>query len=198
MACQKPLIKFGSVVKAMTEPRLSTVFDYSSLLLHPDGTRVYQKPTARAAVRTSRNHWVAKDAGGLGKIHKFKRTPKEDISRDLQEDEEFDGLSAEMDGFEPEDKGKVFEGQPSSVCSLFNLCLSNNIVSYFISGPFEMHSSLCFRILYRVWPVVKYFQRLSQAKEKKANGKGKANGDQHFTCELANPKPERRFSGIRT
>ena len=62
----------------MTETRRSTVFDFSNLLLHPDGTRVYQKSTnlapriAKVAVRTSRNNWIARDAGGLSNIRKYK------------------------------------------------------------------------------------------------------------------------------
>ena len=75
----------------MTEPRRSTVFDYSNLRLHSDGTRVYQKSTnlrprlAKVAVRTSRQNWIARDAGGLANIHEFKRAKK--TSQDLQADE---------------------------------------------------------------------------------------------------------------
>ena len=76
----------------MTERRWSTVFDYSDLRLHPDGTRVYQKSTnltpriAKVAVRTSRNNWIAKDAGGLSNIRKFKNNKKK--LQDLEADEE--------------------------------------------------------------------------------------------------------------
>ena len=62
----------------MTHPRLSTVFDYADLRLHPDGTRVYQKPSnfrpsiIKVAVQNSRASWIARDAGGSGKIHKMR------------------------------------------------------------------------------------------------------------------------------
>jgi len=62
----------------MTHPRLSTVFDYADLRLHPDGTRVYQKPSnfrpgiIKVAVQNSRTNWIARDAGGSGKIHKMR------------------------------------------------------------------------------------------------------------------------------
>ena len=62
----------------MTHPRLSTVFDYADLRLHPDGTRVYQKPSnlrpgiTKVAVQNSRAGWIARDAGGSGKIHKMR------------------------------------------------------------------------------------------------------------------------------
>jgi hypothetical protein len=94
----------------MTEPRRSTVFDYSNLLLHPDGTRVYQKSTnirpriAKVAVRTLRNNWIARDAGGLGNINKIQNI--KETSHNLQEGEEFPDLSAETDSPMPEDEGK--------------------------------------------------------------------------------------------
>lgn len=91
----------------MTERRLSTVFDYSDLRLHPDGTRVYQnsknlKPKiAKVTVRTSRNNWIARDAGGLANIPKLKRT-----SQDLQGDEECISFKDEIDSPKPEDEGE--------------------------------------------------------------------------------------------
>lgn len=90
----------------MSEPRLSTVFDYSELRLHPDGTRVYQKltnVTPRIAVRTLRNDWIARDAGGIANIRKFKTIKKP--SQDL-EDEEFIGLRTGTESPKPEDEGK--------------------------------------------------------------------------------------------
>ena len=77
----------------MTERRRSTVFDYSNLRLHSDGTRVYQKSTnlapriAKATVRTSRQNWIAKDAGGPSNIRKLKYTKR--TLQDLQADEEY-------------------------------------------------------------------------------------------------------------
>ena len=93
----------------MTEPRLSTVFDYSDLRLHPDGTRVYQRSTnliPRIAVRTSRNNWIARDAGGLGNIRKFRTTKK--TSQDLQVDEEAISLKT---GTDSQEEGQGFKEQ---------------------------------------------------------------------------------------
>ena len=186
----------------MTEPRWSTVFDYSNLRLHPDGTRVYQKSTnltpriAKAAVCTSRKNWIARDAGGLPSIGKFKHNKKN--LRSLQESEDYISLRTGTDSPKPEDERKTkrkdertakrrrffedydyiekdrstsinpisdtgtefFPYEPSSVRPsshhLHMVFLSNNITFYFFpSGPSEMHPSLCFRILYRVWPAVK-------------------------------------------
>jgi hypothetical protein len=102
---------FRWVPRVMTEPRRSTVFDYSNLRLHPDGTRVYQKSTnltpriAKVAVRTSRNNWIARDAGGLSNIRKFTSTKK--TSQDLQADEEFIGLRTGTESSKPEDEHKI-------------------------------------------------------------------------------------------
>jgi len=105
----------------MTEPRLSTVFDFSNLRLHPDGTRVYQKSTnlapriAKVAVRTSRNNWIARDAGGVSNIRKYKGTKR--TLQDLQEDgEEFIDLrTGTEEGTSPkpeeERKTKRFDGR---------------------------------------------------------------------------------------
>ena len=192
----------------MTEPRQSTVFDYSNLRLHPDGTRVYQKSTnltpriAKVAVRTPRYNWIARDAGGSSNVRKFKGAKK--TLQDLQADEEFISLETGTEVPDSEDEGngrkikrwdgrtakrrkfledydylnkdmstsdtgaEPFPYEPSSVRPSFQhlhiIFLSNNII--LSSGPSEMHPSLCFRILYRVRPVIKYLQRLSQAKER--------------------------------
>ena len=96
----------------MTEPRRSTVFDYSNLLLHPDGTRVYQKSTnlkpriAKVAVRTSRQNWIARDAGGLSKIRKFRRAKK--TSEDhLQADEEYISLRTGTESPMPDEEPRI-------------------------------------------------------------------------------------------
>jgi hypothetical protein len=104
----------------MTEPRLSTVFDYSNLRLHPDGTRVHQKPTnvrpriAKVAVRTSRNNWIAKDAGGHAIILKF-RTGKKTLQDPQGGEDEGDGESISSrtgtDSPGPEDEGQESKGQ---------------------------------------------------------------------------------------
>lgn len=103
----------------MTEPRWSTVFDYSNLRLHPDGTRVYQKSTnlapriAKVAVHTSRKNWIARDAGGLSNIRKFKR-PKKTL-QDLQADEEYISLRTGTESPTPENERKIkrFDGRPT-------------------------------------------------------------------------------------
>ena len=57
--------------------RLSTVYDYTSLRIHPDGSRVNQSShnlrprIARGAVRDSRGNWIARDAGGLATVKKY-------------------------------------------------------------------------------------------------------------------------------
>ena len=57
--------------------RLSTVYDYASLRLHRDGTRVQQSDEnyhihsrKRFAVKNSRGNWIATDAGGLGTLRR--------------------------------------------------------------------------------------------------------------------------------
>ena len=89
----------------MTQPRLSSVFDYSEHRLHPNGKRVSTNlipQIAEAAVLTSRNRWIAKDAGGLAKIHKFQNIPE--TLQDPQRDEEFVRLRFEADNSHLEDK----------------------------------------------------------------------------------------------
>jgi len=80
----------------LMDPRLSTAFDYADLRLHPDGTRVYQtlsnlRPgNIKVAVQNSKANWIARDAGGSGRIHKQKpRGNKKDqgASQELEEEE---------------------------------------------------------------------------------------------------------------
>ncbi|KAF5358631.1 hypothetical protein D9758_007760 [Tetrapyrgos nigripes] len=63
----------------MSTPRLSTVYDLSSLRLHTDGSSVSQTDKNRQprrsklSVRDSRGNWIAKDAGGLGNVpHRYR------------------------------------------------------------------------------------------------------------------------------
>lgn len=61
----------------MTEKRLSTVYDFSDLKLHPNGARVKQQArtrTARNTVQDARANWIATDAGGFAAVPKFRRT----------------------------------------------------------------------------------------------------------------------------
>ncbi|KAK2464844.1 hypothetical protein APHAL10511_003143 [Amanita phalloides] len=59
----------------MSDPRSSTVYDYTSLRLHRNGRRVAQSDDnytlskyRRYAVKDSSGNWIAKDAGGLGTV----------------------------------------------------------------------------------------------------------------------------------
>ncbi|KAF8878588.1 hypothetical protein CPB84DRAFT_1688279 [Gymnopilus junonius] len=78
----------------MTQPRLSTVYDFSDLRLHSDGTRVYQKSTnlrpdlVKVTTRNSRFNWIAKEAGGSASVPRFRKKPK--ISKEREEDGEVD------------------------------------------------------------------------------------------------------------
>ncbi|OCH94504.1 hypothetical protein OBBRIDRAFT_823441 [Obba rivulosa] len=58
----------------MTTKRRSTVHDLAALRLHPDGSRVQNADTnvqlrkGKAAARDARGNWIARDAGGSGKV----------------------------------------------------------------------------------------------------------------------------------
>ncbi|KAK7453532.1 hypothetical protein VKT23_011812 [Stygiomarasmius scandens] len=58
----------------MTTPRLPTVYDFSSLRLHTDGTSVRQSERninlrySKLTVRDPRGNWIARDAGGLANV----------------------------------------------------------------------------------------------------------------------------------
>ncbi|KAF8720209.1 hypothetical protein AX14_011152 [Amanita brunnescens Koide BX004] len=60
----------------MANLRLSTIYDYATLRLHRDGTRVqqsdenYNMPKRKKAVKDASGNWIAKDAGGLGMVNK--------------------------------------------------------------------------------------------------------------------------------
>ena len=79
----------------MPSKRRATVHDFSSLLLHPDGTRIKQsdantrsKGKNKYAVKDHRGNWIALDAGGVGRV-KTRYTAKEvDSERDEGEDDE--------------------------------------------------------------------------------------------------------------
>jgi hypothetical protein len=60
----------------MTEKRLTTVYDYSDLRIHPDGTRVKQQARVlrpRVAVQDARANWIARDAGGFAVVPRFRK-----------------------------------------------------------------------------------------------------------------------------
>ncbi|KAF9458470.1 hypothetical protein BDZ94DRAFT_1270532 [Collybia nuda] len=85
----------------MSGPRRSTVYDYSSLRIHPDGSRVEQSTrnlrprTSRTTIKDSRGNWIARDAGGLGIVGRYKRVR-----------EETDGEVVSLGANEPSDLGK--------------------------------------------------------------------------------------------
>ncbi|KAJ8082211.1 hypothetical protein PM082_008058 [Marasmius tenuissimus] len=62
----------------MTEPRKSTVYDLTSLRLHPDGTRVLRTESnqrlraSKYSVQDSRGNWIATDAGGSGHVTRYR------------------------------------------------------------------------------------------------------------------------------
>ncbi|KAF8338434.1 hypothetical protein F5887DRAFT_982809 [Amanita rubescens] len=67
----------------MANRRLSTVYDYASLRLHRDGTRVQQsdnnynlRKRRQFAVKDANGNWIATDAGGLGIVHGTRYIPQ--------------------------------------------------------------------------------------------------------------------------
>lgn len=73
--------------------RRSTVHDLASLRLHPDGTKVVNTETnlrprkAKYVVKDASGNWVARDAGGVGRVKK-RRAATEDARQTDGEDEE--------------------------------------------------------------------------------------------------------------
>ena len=90
----------------MTEARQSTVYDLTSLRLHPDGTRVLRTESnrrlrvAKYSVQDSRGNWIANDAGGSGHVTRY-RTSREEGEGPVDE-----GLERELDSL------TVEEGDP--------------------------------------------------------------------------------------
>ncbi|PPR06617.1 hypothetical protein CVT24_001724 [Panaeolus cyanescens] len=95
----------------MTEPRRSTVYDFSDLRLHPDGSRVYQKDSnrqlwlANKVVQTANNTWIATDAGGSMKVSSFRSRVKNNTKQGDDEAEEFN-LDDVSGGEEDQDEGQ--------------------------------------------------------------------------------------------
>ncbi|KAF8638092.1 hypothetical protein AX17_002453 [Amanita inopinata Kibby_2008] len=64
----------------MTDNRRSTIYDFSSLRLHRDGTRVQQSDQLNLSqprlkqnsVRDARGNWIANDAGGLWGVSRYR------------------------------------------------------------------------------------------------------------------------------
>lgn len=82
----------------MSSHRLSTVYDYSSLRIHPDGSRVNQSShnlrprIAKVAVQDSRGNWIARDAGGSATVKRYRN-----VRDETSEGEHFDFGNAEFD-----------------------------------------------------------------------------------------------------
>ncbi|KAL0950355.1 hypothetical protein HGRIS_010323 [Hohenbuehelia grisea] len=96
--------------------RLNTIYDFSGLRLHSDGSRVEQSssnlrfPPLRPSVRDARGNWVARDAAGPSSVKKNIFVEKddgaeEDITKLGDIVETGRGASSE-DEYEPKHKGK--------------------------------------------------------------------------------------------
>jgi len=91
----------------MAELRRSTVYDYSDLRLHPDGTRVHQmdknlRPrAAQIAVQAARSNWIARDAAGSATVPKHRsikqatQVEEEDASMHVEGDQNEIGNDSE-------------------------------------------------------------------------------------------------------
>ncbi|KAG6902203.1 hypothetical protein C0995_003035 [Termitomyces sp. Mi166 len=94
--------------------RLSTVYDFSSLRLHPDGSRVRQSTSknqrlryAAGVVQDSRGNWFAHDAAGSGAVGRYRKVQekKEEHGEewnDVDEGEEDDSSKDRGKGKEKE------------------------------------------------------------------------------------------------
>ncbi|KAF9035915.1 hypothetical protein BJ165DRAFT_1355169, partial [Panaeolus papilionaceus] len=101
----------------MTEPRRSTVYDYSDLRLHPDGSRVYQKDSnrqlwlANKVVQTANKTWIATDAGGSMKVRKFRgRVKKKAVESEEGEEFNLDDVGG-LDDAEQDESSRDEEGE---------------------------------------------------------------------------------------
>lgn len=96
----------------MTEPRKSTVYDYSDLRLHPDGTRVYQKSTnlrpklAQGTIQDARLNWIATDAGGSANVPLFRKKKGSGLQEDGAISSDGEHFSVEADDDDVDRKGK--------------------------------------------------------------------------------------------
>ncbi|KAK7059115.1 hypothetical protein VNI00_001740 [Paramarasmius palmivorus] len=69
--------------------RQSTVYDLSSLRLHANSERVQSDRRFRRsqlAVRDSRGNWIAKDAGGLGRVTRYRTIRDKEQGREMSVD----------------------------------------------------------------------------------------------------------------
>ncbi|KAF8076864.1 hypothetical protein FPV67DRAFT_1715388 [Lyophyllum atratum] len=84
----------------MSGPRLSSVYDFSSLRLHPDGSRVQQNTSknlrpryAASAVQDPRGNWFARDAAGFGTIGRYRKVREEADGEEVDPGEDGQELS---------------------------------------------------------------------------------------------------------
>ncbi|KAG6841286.1 hypothetical protein C0991_012456 [Blastosporella zonata] len=96
--------------------RLPTVYDFSSLRLHPDGSLVHQitaknlKPRyAAGTVQDSRGNWFARDAAGSGTVGKYRKVRKEEEQGEEEEPLDPNADDAEYEPSGSKDKGNAKE-----------------------------------------------------------------------------------------
>lgn len=83
----------------MPPSRLSTVFDLSGLRLHTDGSLVVQTSKnsnlrfSKRTVQDTRGSWIAKDAGGLASVPRYRKV----ASREDEGEDEIEEGEDEMD-----------------------------------------------------------------------------------------------------
>lgn len=92
--------------------RYSTVHDFASLRLRPDGTRVTRKQADGKSqkypthtVKDHRGNWIAQDAGGTGRV-KTRYAARQDVDGEEGEDEELKGENVAGPSTVNVDKGK--------------------------------------------------------------------------------------------
>ncbi|KIK53000.1 hypothetical protein GYMLUDRAFT_49578 [Collybiopsis luxurians FD-317 M1] len=100
----------------MPPSRLGTVFDFSDLRLHSDGTLVLQTPkntSLRASKRNLRNvrgNWIARDAGAVPSVPRYRKI----VSSPEPEPEDDEGGDADGDDATGRDQDKIEEGSGPS------------------------------------------------------------------------------------
>ncbi|KAG6902591.1 hypothetical protein C0995_014598 [Termitomyces sp. Mi166 len=89
--------------------RLPTVYDFSSLRLYPDGSRVQQKSKAAIArvVQDSRGNWLVRDAAGSGAVGRYRKVREEKEGLEEKWNDVDEG--EEDDSFKDRGKGKEKE-----------------------------------------------------------------------------------------
>ena len=104
----------------MPPSRYSTVYDLTSLRLHPDGKRVSQTASTVRSRKTkpevcdSRGNWIARDAGGLGQVPK--RTTRQRRARQQENESDLEGEVFDFSGVnggesDDEQKARTWKGK---------------------------------------------------------------------------------------